>query len=813
LVNAPEADTENRRAVLRSPDPEEQPGLSKPATLPIGFMHQIAAFMAILSPDGSVIEVNEPALRFGKLTHDDVVGKLFWDCYWWAHDPEAQSALRDDVRRVRGGEVVRREAVVRAAGDQRRTIDFMLAPLQDDAGRVTHLIPSGVDVTPRKQAESHVVRLQSQAKRDMAILQSVVDNAPIGISVMDPQMRWVQINERLAEINGRSVEAHRGKTLPELFPDVAAEMVPRFREVFASGQPILNTPVVTQTPAAPGEDRHFEVSVVPIRDADGSVFAVSSIVDETTERVRDRDLLERAKQEAEEGRHELESIYRLAPVGLCVLDRDLRWLRINDRQAQINGFPREQLLGRTVYEMLPDVAEPVAEMVQRVLDTGRPVISQEVVGTLPATGDLERAWNVSYAPVFDQEQRPTAVSVITQEITDRRNAQRELERAVRTAERRRARLESLNNVSPAGLCYHDADLVIRYANDRLQQINGVPNRKIVGRHPYELDEALSQQIVPLLQRVLFTGEPIINHQITWAPANDPDRPHHYLVNYGRVEGEDHQPDGVMAAIVDITEIIEQRKKLETWSQHLETEVARRTAQLTDKNRRLRAMSQEMMSAQNRERQRISKILHDDLQQTLSAAYLNCSLIARKREPDDPIQQVKNELELAAKTTRELSHDLFPSVLITDGLPAALHWLVEEYRRRFRLEIELQVGEEVEDIPGQARAFLYDVARELLFNVHKHADTPRADVCLRTRDQMVELIVHDNGKGCDPKRMLPDSDETDQPTARKSLGLPMLYHRLALLGGDMQADSVPGDGCKMTVRLPLGELTDSRQADG
>jgi PAS domain S-box-containing protein len=778
-----------------------------PAALPIAFMHQIAAFMAVLTPEGTVLEVNEPALQFGGLTRADVVGKPFWECFWWNFDAQVQARLRDDIRKVKAGETVRREVVVRAAGDARLMIDFMLAPLLDEAGRVTHLIPSGTDISDRKEAEQKLAAAQTRAQRDLAVLQSVVDSAPVGISVMDRDLRWLQINERLAEINGLPVEAHRGRTLPDLFPEVAQEMVPRFEQVFETGQAILNQPLVTQTPAAPGRDRHFEVSVVPVRDEADEVFVVSAIVTETTERVEARRRLRKSKQRAERDRNEIESIYQLAPVGLCVLDRELRWLRINERQAEINGFSREQLLGKTVYEMLPDVAEPVAEMVQQVLETGMAVMGQEVVGQTPAQPNVERAWIVSYAPVFDDEHRPVAVNVIAEEITERRNAKRELEQALATAERRRARLESLNNVSPAGLCYHDADLVIRYANDRLQDINGIANARILGKHPYELNQALAKQVVPLLQRVLFDGKPIVNHQITWAPADEPDRPHHYLVNYGRVEGEDGKPDGVMAAVVDITEIIEQRQQLESWSQHLETEVARRTAELTQKNRRLRDMSQEVMAAQNRERQRISKILHDDLQQTLSAAFLNCDLIARGRaEADDPIHELRSEIELAVKTARDLSHDLFPSVLITHGLPAALRWLADEYRRRFKLDIQLTAADDLDDIPGQARAFLYDVTRELLFNVHKHADTPRADVTLQTRDGGIELIVHDNGKGCDPNRMLPDPDATGHPSARKSLGLPMIYHRLALLDGDMQADSVPGDGCKLTIRLPLDALT-------
>ena len=111
------------------------------------------AFIGVMTPDGTLTEANATALRAGGLRREDVVGRKFWDCYWWSYDPRVQDRLKDAVASAAAGEVVRYDVVVRMAGDSRMPIDFMLSPVRDGQGSVTHLIPSGMEITERKRAE------------------------------------------------------------------------------------------------------------------------------------------------------------------------------------------------------------------------------------------------------------------------------------------------------------------------------------------------------------------------------------------------------------------------------------------------------------------------------------------------------------------------------------------------------------------------------------------------------------------------------------------------------------------------------------
>lgn len=135
------------------------------------------AFVGVLDLDGTMVEANATALDAGGLVRDDVIGRKFWDCYWWSHDPSGIKRLEAAVAEAATGKVVRYDAVVRMAGDTRMTIDFMLSPILGDDGQVRLLVPSGFDITERKQQEEHVHLLMREvnhrSKNMLAVIQAI----------------------------------------------------------------------------------------------------------------------------------------------------------------------------------------------------------------------------------------------------------------------------------------------------------------------------------------------------------------------------------------------------------------------------------------------------------------------------------------------------------------------------------------------------------------------------------------------------------------------------------------------------------------
>lgn len=113
--------------------------------------------IGVLDVDGTLLEANAAAINSAAIERNEVIGKKFWDCYWWNFDQESISRLKDTIRRAANGESVRYDAVVRVADDMRIVIDFMLNPVRSSDGTITHLIPSGVDISERNAAEAAVI--------------------------------------------------------------------------------------------------------------------------------------------------------------------------------------------------------------------------------------------------------------------------------------------------------------------------------------------------------------------------------------------------------------------------------------------------------------------------------------------------------------------------------------------------------------------------------------------------------------------------------------------------------------------------------
>ncbi len=108
--------------------------------------------------------------------------------------------------------------------------------------------------------------------------------APVGLCYFDTDLRFLYINEWLAHINGLPVKAHLGKTIDEVLQDVAAGVVPQLRHVLQTGEPIIEGKIEAETPAHPGEPRHYMHNYYPDKSTDGTVVGVSCVVQDITER-------------------------------------------------------------------------------------------------------------------------------------------------------------------------------------------------------------------------------------------------------------------------------------------------------------------------------------------------------------------------------------------------------------------------------------------------------------------------------------------------------------------------------------------------
>ena len=169
-------------------------------------------FVGVLSREGVLLEANRAPLEQAGLELAEVQGKLFWECYWWDHDPLVQSELQQAIARAASGETVRYDVVVRMKNDSRMIIDFMLRPLHDEDGTISNLIASGIDITDRKQNE---LALQISE----TYFREVVESTPDGLMMVDQHGIIRLINTRMEQLFGYSRRELVGEKLSSLLPD------------------------------------------------------------------------------------------------------------------------------------------------------------------------------------------------------------------------------------------------------------------------------------------------------------------------------------------------------------------------------------------------------------------------------------------------------------------------------------------------------------------------------------------------------------------------------------------------------------------
>ncbi len=175
---------------------------------------------------------------------------------------------------------------------------------------------------------------------------------------------------------------------------------------------------------------------------------------------------------------ELEFLYDKAPIGMCVVDRELRFLRVNQWLADINGLPRETHLGKAVGEVVPSLIDVVRPFYEQVFRTGKAVVDVEICGTTRAS-DGPRCWLVSYHPLLADDGSVAAVSSIVQDVTLRTRYQQNLENV---NHRIHDILESITD----GFMSFDAEWLCCYVNQTASSMFRAPAEDLLGKSVWEL---------------------------------------------------------------------------------------------------------------------------------------------------------------------------------------------------------------------------------------------------------------------------------------------------------------------------------------
>jgi signal transduction histidine kinase len=271
--------------------------------------------------------------------------------------------------------------------------------------------------------------------------------------------------------------------------------------------------------------------------------------------------------------------------------------------------------------------------------------------------------------------------------------------------------------------------------------------------------------------------------------------------------------GFVKILRDLTEHLHLQEELQQTRDELDERVQVRTAELAIVNESLKIevlqrreaeqarsdVVRRLSAAEEDERKRISRELHDQLGQQLTALLLGLNALKQQRgeEALQRIDELVSLVETLGREMHQLTLDLRPTALDDLGLAAALSSLAEEWSRRTGLQIPLLItGLEGARFSPEVETTLYRVVQEALTNVSRHAQATQVSIILERHDDAVVVIVEDDGVGF----------EAEALTARRvgHLGLLGMQERVALVGGTLTIESSAGNGTTVFARVPLSE---------
>ncbi len=273
-----------------------------------------------------------------------------------------------------------------------------------------------------------IAALRERLRSTAGLLDVIFEHAPVGLALLDTDVRYVRVNDRLAEINGVPGREHVGKTIAELLPDLPPQVHDDVARVARKGEPLIDIAVSGVTPAQPGNKREFLASYWPVRSAGDEVIGVGIVVTEVTE----RRAAERALREQTDRYEALLLALSDAGEGMVVLERDGRCVYANSAFEQVSGYTFPELAAmETALDLVVEYeVEEVRRRAAARLDEG--LVSPALPLTLRRRDgelvDLEVG-----GTRLDIEDRRQMV-VVVRDVTERRRAETERERQLaRTA--------------------------------------------------------------------------------------------------------------------------------------------------------------------------------------------------------------------------------------------------------------------------------------------------------------------------------------------------------------------------------------------
>jgi PAS domain S-box-containing protein len=707
--------------------------------------------MAITSPAKGLVEVNEELCRILGYERSELL-RMSWTEFTHPDDLAADVA---NFNRVAAGEIDGYTMEKRFIRKDGRVIPGTISGkcVRRPDGSVDYFVALLQDITERKQAEE---ALAEQAVRYKTLMETSMDS----IYVMDEKGDLQEANAAFLRRRGYTAAEVKSLNVADWDARYTREQLQKRMRKLAGGSTVFET-------------RHrckdgsiFDVEVCATSARIGGKPLLFVVTRDITQRKQGEDRLRRSEEK-------FKALFGIAPVGISVLDWQHNIADANPALERIMRLSREELLGgayrQRIYLNADGTPKPSDEFPSaRAVTQGQPINDVEV-GIV--TENAETIWTqVSVAPLALPD---ASAVVITQDITARKQA----EQALRESEERfRELAENINEVfwiwtaTPGNArCLYVSPAYETIWGRSCESLYSSPQSWMQALHPQDREMVRQEGERINFEKISDWTYRIVrpDHSIRWIrdrifPVRD--------------------VKDVVVRLAGIAEDITKSK---------EAEEAVRKA-----NRHLKILSRRRIQEQEDERRRLSRELHDQIGQSLTAAKINVEVLRSTTNPAlmGRLDETAAILDQLLGQVRQISLDLRPPMLDDLGLVPALRSFVDEQGRRASVAVRFSAEHVPEKLDPEIQITCFRIAQEAITNAVRHAKATQLDIALRcTHGKKLRLLARDNGIGFDA-----------HPTQAQAvdLGLIGIKERAALVGGRAKIISSPRKGTTIDVSLPL-----------
>lgn len=405
-----------------------------------------------------------------------------------------------------------------------------------------------------------------------------------------------------------------------------------------------------------------------------------------------------------------------------------------------------------------------------------PIIkSGKVVGAFSFYAPVKNFFDDSEIALLEEATGDVAFAL---EVFEKEEMRRKAEQGIVESERR---YHTLAEVSPVGIFHTDAAGSTTYVNPRWCQISGITYEKAMGNGWFE---AVHPDDRDMLRR---NWEEATRHQQVSVSEYRFVRPNGSTAWVIGQAIPERDADGAIVGYVGTTTDITDRKLAEK--------------EMEESSQKLRQLTTHLLNIREEERKRIGREIHDELGQQLTAIKMDISWIAKKTDPSQEafktkLQNVIALLDGGNQSIRRILNELRPVILDDYGLLEALRWQAQQFTANTHIPVAMTASESDMRIPEEISTCIFRIFQEALTNITRYAKATQVKVSLDIDSDSVLLNIEDNGLGFD----------TELTKTKKSFGILGMKERVASLNGRFDLSSVPGNGTRISIHIPITQKT-------